>query len=255
MEGAHHLRLLAGYGTVSLIVLVWTAWRRTAPTTRRVDIVRPGWELGLIGLSVVALIGLGQLYQAGVRLPATGPLGPLLESLNQALIFAPLWLLLLRPGHGLASAWVPDGRRRAVLSGASGLGLACVAVVAFLIAAGALQQVGEVLAALVTWQHVDEAVQVALEDLAIAMLLVRLGALTGKGWAIGITASLFAAGHVPALLSDGAEASDVLWLLPDVGLGLLVLIAITRARNILWFWPVHVAMDLMQFDSVFGRAA
>jgi hypothetical protein len=99
---------------------------------------------------------------------------------------------------------------------------------------------------------VDEAFQVLFEDVAIAILLVRLAAAIGKPAAVMLAASLFAAGHIPSMLAQGASASELVALLRDVTLGLVVLGAVLRSGDILWFWPVHVTMDLTQFARVMG---
>ena len=46
-------------------------------------------------------------------------------------------------------------------------------------------------------------VQVFLEDLTIAILFVRLASAIGSRWATVIVAVLFAAGHIPAIVSQG----------------------------------------------------
>ena len=49
--------------------------------------------------------------------------------------------------------------------------------------------------------HLDEMVQVLLEDLAIAILFVRLSSAVGSRAATVLVACLFAAGHIPAMVS------------------------------------------------------
>jgi hypothetical protein len=63
-------------------------------------------------------------------------------------------------------------------------------------------------------------------------------------------ALLFAGAHVPAMIAQGASAGELLGLVRDAILGLLVLGAVLRSGDILWFWPIHVAMDLTQFPRV-----
>ena len=91
------------------------------------------------------------------------------------------------------------------------------------------------------------------EDLTVALLLSRLVAGLGRPWvAVVVVAALFAAGHVPTMLERGAGTTELAWLLRDVGLGVLVLSAVVRGRDILWFVPVHFAMDMTQFDRITG---
>ena len=63
-------------------------------------------------------------------------------------------------------------------------------------------------------------------------------------------ALLFAAAHVPAMVAQGASVEELLGLARDVALGLLVLGSVLRSGDILWFWPIHVVMDLTQFPRV-----
>lgn len=43
-----------------------------------------------------------------------------------------------------------------------------------------------------------------------------------------------------------------LGLVRDAVLGVLVLGTLIRSGDILWFWPVHVVLDLTQFQRVMG---
>jgi hypothetical protein len=87
---------------------------------------------------------------------------------------------------------------------------------------------------------------VLLEDLAIAILFVRLAAAAGPGVAILGTAALFAAGHVPALLAEGASTSELIGLVRDFGLGVLVVGTAWRGADVAWVWPVHYTLDMTQ---------
>ena len=87
-----------------------------------------------------------------------------------------------------------------------------------------------------------------------AILLVRLAAAIGTRPAVVAAASLFAAGHIPSMLARGASLTELAALVRDVTLGLVVLGTVLRSRDILWFWPVHVTMDLTQFARVMGTA-
>lgn len=54
------------------------------------------------------------------------------------------------------------------------------------------------------YDNVDKMVQVFLEDVTIAILFVRLASAIGRRWATVLVACLFAAGHIPAMVSQGA---------------------------------------------------
>ena len=95
-------------------------------------------------------------------------------------------------------------------------------------------------------------VQVFLEDLTIAILFVRLARAIDQRWAIVVVACLFAAGHIPAMLSGGATLRILANLLIDASLGVAVISVLMRSRDILWFWFVHYCLDMTQFSSING---
>ncbi|MEQ8766191.1 MAG: hypothetical protein RL885_19900 [Planctomycetota bacterium] len=254
MESTHHLRLLAGYGLALLGWWIISRWRPGLwPGARRVEVARSPKEVALLIAGLVGVIALGQLYQRDIRLPSRGTFGPILEGLNHVIIFAPICWLIFRPQHGPASGWIPD--RQILFRLGCGVALAVLAVSAYVLAGGRIQELAEILRRIPTYGHVDEAMQVAVEDLAIGIMLVRLGCWLSTRGAIVLTAVLFVAGHIPAQIDKGTPASELLWLLPDVGLALLVLTALFRSRDILWFWPVHTVLDLMQFEHVYPVAS
>lgn len=76
---------------------------------------------------------------------------------------------------------------------------------------------------LVRYGYLPHVVQVFLEDMAIGVLFVRLGALVGRPW-------------LPA---------------PIAG----VFFVLQRSRDIPWFFPVHFVMDMSQYASISGVAA
>ena len=55
-------------------------------------------------------------------------------------------------------------------------------------------------------------------------------------------------GYSVALVGWLGTARVILFL--DAGLGVLVLVVLRRAQDIWWFWCVHFAMDMMQFDAL-----
>jgi hypothetical protein len=97
------------YGTVCVL---WLALSRLLPYWRapiRVSFERPWREVGYALLAALLVIGPGQLWMHGVRLPNDTPWRPVFESINQILIFSPMLLLLLWRRQPLASAWLPGG--------------------------------------------------------------------------------------------------------------------------------------------------
>jgi hypothetical protein len=213
--------------------------------------LHPWREVAYAFVAVAAVIGVGQLYQRGLLLPARGALGVLAECINQVLIFSPLGTLLLVRRQSLWSAWVPLDRvwARLLVGGV----LALLAIGVFTVAREGSDSWRAVVTRVYRPAHAAHGVQVLLEDLAITVLLARLGAACGsRPWiALLAVAGLFAAGHIPAMLSgDGVTPDALMSLGMDALLGVLVLGAVQRSRDIWWVWCVHFAMDMMQFKSV-----
>jgi hypothetical protein len=215
---------------------------------------RPWVEVALALLAVAGVIGVGQLYSRGWLLPSGGALGGVAEAANQLAIFSPMLLLLALRRQPLSTAWLPRERLGARL--AIGLVLAVAALVAFALTRSGCDLpwlvVGRVFAA----RNAPIAVQVLLEDVSIAIVLVRLGAATRRPRlsAVGV-AALFAAAHLPAMLSGGGVGvADVASLSLDFALAAGALLVVQRSSDVAWFWLVHTAMDLTQFSRITGVA-
>jgi hypothetical protein len=220
------------------------------PARPAVRFERPWRELAWALLAAAGVVGLGQLWLRGVRLPEEGLLAPVTGALNQALIFAPVLLVPVLRRQSWETAWLPRGRALTRLL--VGAVLATLAVCAYALLREGADAPWLVLARIPRYGHLDEAVQVLGEDLAIAVLFVRFAAAVGPRQAVVLVAALFAAGHVPALLATGATVGDLLALLRDVVLGLFTLLVLMRSRDVLWFWCLHLALDLTQFARVSG---
>lgn len=246
--------LFVGYLTA---VAGWVASARAKPDlwppTTPPRFPRPWLEVAFALAAVVGVVLLGQLWVRGIRFPAVGPLAPLVESLNQLLIFSPILLLPLLRRQSYETALLP--KDRALVRVGIGVVLAAVALAAHV---GVRRLMGDdvlLFPRVLQLENVDVAFQVLFEDVAVAILLVRLAAAIGTRPAVVAAASLFAAGHIPSMLARGTSLSELVALVRDVTLGLVVLGSVLRSRDILWFWPVHATMDLTQFARVMGTGA
>lgn len=241
-----HTEVLAiAYGTVCLL---WLAVSRLLPYWRaptRPSFEHPWREVGYALLAALLVIGVGQLWLRGVRLPNHTAWRPVFESINQAIIFSPMLLLLLWRRQPLASAWLPG--RNVAPRLAIGLGLAVIALAIYTGLEGGAPGIQSALPRVFDPGNTHVAVQVLLEDVAIAILMVRLGAALTNKWAVIVVAALFAGGHIPTMVSEGASNAQLIGLLRDFGLGVAVIGTAMRGADILWLWPVHYALDMTQF--------
>ncbi len=179
-----------------------------------------------------------------------GTLGPVLGAVNQVLIFAPILLVLVIRRQPLTSAWLPQARLATRL--AVGIVLATVAITLYSVLREGADAPWILLGRIWRYDHLDEMTQVFLEDFTIAVLFVRLAAAIGIRWATTLVALLFAAGHVPALMSEGATLAELASLLRDAGLGIAVILVLQRSGDVVWFWCIHFCLDMTQFSRISG---
>jgi hypothetical protein len=211
---------------------------------------RPWREFGIALAGVIGVLLVGQLWSSGIRLPEEGALGPVLGAINQAFIFAPALLVVVLRRHSWATAWLP--RRRLAARLVVGLVLASLAVSSYSVLRAGADAPWVLLGRIWRYEHVDEMVQVLLEDLTIAILFVRLAGAIGSRRATVLVACLFAAGHVPAMVSQGATWHELGGLLRDAGLGVAVIVVLQRSRDVVWFWCIHFCLDMTQYGRISG---
>jgi hypothetical protein len=248
MESSYYVALVAAY---SAALLVWLVICRMVPQLWKPvpspSFSQPWKEFGWALIAAVGILALGQLYQHHMLLPESGAFRIPAEVLNQALIFSPVFSLLALRRHDVSTVWIR--KDRVWLRLAIGLALAVFAIRIFtLVRSGAYLWLA-VTRDVYHPKNLGYAAQVLGEDIAIAMLLVRLSAAIRPVWAILVTAALFAAGHIPGLLHSGARAQEFVGLILDFALVAGMITALRRSADIWWFWCIHFAMDMMQFSA------
>ena len=246
MSATHYAGLFFGYaiGLVAMFVIarqaphIWPV--RPAPRFER-----PWREVGWAFVAAAGVLAIGMLYSRGWLLPATSRGRPLLDAVNQLLIYGPFLLLLAWRRHGLETAWLPT--RNIPLRIGTGLALALLALATYAVVRFGIGAWPSLVAHVYSPRHFSYFVQVLLEDISIAILFVRVRSVLGLPWTLIVVAVLFAAAHIPGLLASGAVATDLLHLFGDVALGILGLALLQRLQDVWWFWGVHFALDMTQF--------
>lgn len=240
---SHYAGIAMGYGLATAVV--WFLWAATPAVIKAHDEItfeRPWASLGLIVLAVAATLGIGQLYVRHLLLPEPNVL---FQALNQALIFAPIVIVAALHKQRLASGGAPFGF--AMVGLPIGAVLAVAALTAYAYTRGLGGELLQLTEFVLRTDNVGYAVQVLLEDLAIAALALRLRGVIGTRWTVVAVAVLFAVGHIPALLAGG---DSIIAELPSLGvsvaIGLMVMGAVLATRSIWWVWPVHTSMDITQ---------
>lgn len=216
----------------------------------KVSFSRPWREFGIALLGALGVLLMGQLWMRGIRLPEKGVLGPVLGAINQALIFAPILLVPVLRRQPWTTAWLP--RPRIAIRLLVGLVLASLAVTVYSLLREGAEEPWVLFGRIWRYEHIDEMVQVFLEDLTIAILFVRLASAIGVRWATFAVACLFAAGHIPVMVSQGATWAEVAGLVRDSGIGVAVILVLQRSRDVVWFWCIHLCLDMTQFARVSG---
>jgi hypothetical protein len=220
------------------------------PREPAASFAKPWKEFGIALAGAVGVLVMGQLWSRGIRLPEEGPLGPVLASINQIVIFAPLLLVLVLRRQPWTSAWLPPGRIATRLL--TGLVLGAISVAVYSLLRTGADDPWVLLGRIWRYRNLDDMVQVFLEDVTIAVLFVRLASAVGTRWAAGVVACLFAAGHVPAMLSQHLTWVELLGLLRDAGLGTVAILVLQRSGDVVWFWCIHFCLDMTQFARING---
>lgn len=249
----HYPSLFVAYGgALAAWVLLWRLFPGLWPKQEPYPFERPWREVGYALLAGLAVVAIGQLYLRGIRLPERGAAEPVLNGLNQLLIFAPVPLLLVIRKQPPETAWLRfDGFGWRI---GAGLGLALWAILIYTLAREGAGPWWQVVPRVYAYANIGMAVQVFLEDLTIAVLVVRLRSAMGTAGTIVLVAALFAAGHIPTMVSEGASLGEMASLIGDTALGVGVIAVAIRAQDIWWLWCVHFAMDMMQFERISGVA-
>ncbi len=191
----------------------------------------------------------GRLYSAGFFLPEfrVGAFR-LTECINQILIYSPFLIYMVLDRVSWTHAWLPP--YRLVYRICIGL---CISVSAIWIFTwlGHQRSTTAVFADVFHVKNIHHAVQVFLEDLLISLLLSKLSAALGNRMFLLSAVSvsmLFAFGHLPAQLQQGATLSAALMsALADSLLATGLCFSLYCSKDFAWFWPIHFAMDMMQF--------
>lgn len=241
MQG-HYAGIVVGYAIAT--ALLWGLWLLARPLVagrEEVAFKRSWLELVLFGAAVMIVLAIGQAFVGGLLLPNTTIV---FQSLNQIVIFSPILALVASHPQRFLSGGLPLGPAAAGLP--IGVALASVSVVAYAWMRGA--DSGSLVAFIFQPTNIDIAVQVLLEDIAIAALLLRVRTIIGTAGTVAAVAILFAAAHIPAMLAQGGgilEGAPALAI--SAFIGVLVMGAVLCTRSIWWAWPVHTCMDIAQF--------
>jgi membrane protease YdiL (CAAX protease family) len=194
-------------------------------------------------IAVLAILGIGQLYINKLLIPTKGNV--VLDAINQFIIFSPAFILILIRKQSFDTLWLPNSKIGIRLL--IGFFISVAGILVYWVTKNDANDLSSILLNTYHYQNTSHLVQVFMEDVTIALVFARLSSWIGNKWSIVIVAVLFAAGHIPSLLANGATIIEMSSLLADTLLGVIVLVAVSRSRDIWWFVMVHFVMDMTQF--------
>lgn len=230
----------AVFGALELLRRRWPGiWPAAACAAGR----RPWLDVAVALLTVVAVLGLGQLWHAGVlRWRWPGPWDHAAYLLAQLVIWSPLAVALCWRRQPLASVW--SGSDHLPARGIAGLGLGVLGAAVFLTARGEPGRLPEVLAALPTARGLAHFAPVYLEGVGLAFLFVRVEWALGARLAAAVPAVLFAVAHVPRALAAGESTPTIAaFFVFDTLLVAAVLLLVRRHRDVLTLGVAHWITD------------
>lgn len=244
---SHYIALILAYAIVTgLWFLIFRFFKTPWSNGTSIHFKKPWLEFIYAIAAVVVILGIGQLYIRDMLLPNVGNYyNNYIDALNQLLIFSPALLLIAIRKQSVETIWLPKSKIliRLVL----GLIFASIALLVYWLVRKDAASLGSIFVNTFHLKNISHLVQVFLEDITIALIFVRLAAWIGRKWTIGIVAILFAAAHIPSLLSNGATTYELGSLFFDAFIGVVVLSAVSKSRDVWWFFIVHFVLDMSQF--------
>lgn len=205
---------------------------------------KPSLEFGLSILTVVVILIIGQLYLRDWLIPNTNK-NVFVDAFNQIIIFSPIIALLIIRNDPIESLWLrKDHILQRVLVGFI---LALIALFITWIIYNSTRPFVELIGHTFNIKNTSHLTQIFLEDITIALVLVRLSTWIGKYKAILIVSILFAASHIPSMIVNGVTFNEMGSLILDSIIGVIVLIALSKSQDIWWFIPLHFVMDMTQY--------
>lgn len=239
-----YLGIITAYGAIA--VLAWLAvllYPRLIPAAGEYHVDNRWREAVLFAAAVAISFALSFLRSGDLLLPGGNPL---VIAANQLLVLVPV-LIFIVTRKNRAALLIPQ--KHVLRSLAVGLGLAILALLAYFSSTNSWDELPLYLETLAT----GEALRIVLVNTLRCLTVAAFLALVANGWsirvALGLAALAIAATQIPSLLESGIDAEWLGVLITHVLLVLGLLSAIHATRNIVWFWPVLILLNLLQFAA------
>lgn len=241
----HYMALAPAYALVTILwftiyKVIGIPWNKKT----NLNFQKPWLEFLYAVFAVAAILCIGQLYIHDLLVPNSNN-NYYIDAINQLLIFSPTIFLLLIRKQPSITVWLPTSHILIRLFW--GLTLALSSMVFYWLFRKDATSLVSIISNTFHLKNISHLVQIFMEDVTIALLFVRLSEWIGGKLTIGIIAFLFAAAHIPSLISHGATLNELMTLFIDAGIGVIILSAVSKSRDLWWFFMVHFVMDMTQF--------
>jgi hypothetical protein len=241
---SHYVALMLAYASIAgMWFLIFRIIEKPWDEECHFSFQKPWLEFIYAILAVIAILGIGQLYVRGMLIPNNG--NNCIDALNQILIFSPTVLLVAIRKQSIETIWLP--KSKIPIRIIWGLVMALISLIIYSLIRKDAANLVHIISNTYHPKNISHFVQVFMEDITIALVFVRLAEWIGRKWSIGIVAFLFAAGHIPSLLASGVTTNELSSLFIDAAIGIIVLSAVSKSKDIWWFFIVHFALDMTQF--------
>ncbi len=241
----YFLPVLLGYG---IPCLLWYLLSKYKPSVWPIITIekpeKPGRDLIYGLLAVFGILGIGQLWSAGLLIPypsSKGTMSVIVHWLNNLIIYSPVFIVLFLRKQSLHTIFLgfKDVPVKLVFGGLS----AIVGVELYMVFNGG--HAGTILTKGLDYENIRNFLPVFLEGVALAFLFVRLKWTVGLKWAIAIPAILFSLAHIPRAIN---EESPLDVILIDSVLTALVTVVVfsttAKSRDIIWLGVLHYFLDI-----------
>lgn len=239
-----YLGIITAYGAVA--ILAWLAALLYPRLVPQADgyVMRSRWrEAGLLGLALLAAIALGEVSRRGYLLTGKSSLAAIF---NMVVIYVPLLAYIVFRRSRAALFFPPRNILRSLLIG---LCFGVLAILAYYLTTSAWGELPAVLQGMAFGSSAEILVRALLRTLVVGAFL----ALVSNGWsnkvALALAGIAITLTQVPGLLESGFTGAWLGMLLVHLAIVIGLISALLVTRNIVWFWPVFAALNLLQFYS------
>lgn len=244
---SHYISLLIAYTVAALcwFLLHKSIYKNLWSSEVIYNPKKPYLEFIFAILAVIVILFIGQLYTNGLLLPNSLHKNNFIDALNQLIIFSPTLILIFIRKDALDTIWLPKSNVMQRIG--VGFSISLIAIFTYWLVRKDAASIGSILYNTFNVKNISHLVQVFMEDITIALIFVRLSNWIGYKWSLALVATLFATAHIPSMISNGYTLNEMSSLFLDTAIGIIILFAVSKSKDVWWFFIVHFVMDMTQY--------